>query len=66
MLHDISKNNLGKMMYDMSESISATFKKHKIQGSISSLQKVQLLKGHWFKVSIENVEQLRMVNPVAL
>ena len=35
---------------------------HKVQGSISSIQKVQSLVGRWFKVSIENVEQLRTVD----
>ena len=37
---------------------------HKVQGSISSIQKVQSLVGRWFKVSIENVEQHRTVNTV--
>ena len=42
----------------MSESMNATFKKQKVQGSISSLQKVQSLKGYWFEVSIDNVEKI--------
>ena len=59
---DISENNIGKILQCMSESISPTFEKDKIQGGISSIQKVQSLKGRWFKVSIENVEQLRTVD----
>ena len=56
--HDISNNNIGHMLYYMSESMNTTFEKEKVHGSISSLQKVQSLKGRWFKVSQENVEQL--------
>ena len=61
---DIRENNIGKMLQCMSESISTAFEKDKVQGSISSIQKVQSLKGRWFKVSIENVEQHRTVNTV--
>ena len=61
---DINENNIGKMIHCMSESISTTFEKDKVQGSISSVQKVQSLKGRCFKVSTENVEQLRTVNTV--
>ena len=61
---DISENIVGKMLQCMSESISKTFEKDKVQDSISSIQKVQSLKWRWFKVSIENVEQLRTVDTV--
>ena len=56
--HEISKKNIGKMLYDMSKSMCSTFEKNKVHGSISSLQKVQSLKGRWFKVNTENVEQI--------
>ena len=64
MSQDISENNIDKMLYCMSESISMTFENDKVQGSIFSIQKVQSLKGRWFKVSTENVQQLRTVNAV--
>ena len=49
--HDISNNNIGHMLYYMSESMNTTMESNKVQGSISSLQKVQSLKGRWFKVA---------------
>ena len=42
--HEISKKNIGKMLYDMSKSMCSTFEKNKVHGSITSLQKVQSLK----------------------
>ena len=62
--HDISNNNIGHMLYYMSESMNTTMESNKVQGSISSLQKVQSLKGRWFKVAQENVEQLITGNSV--
>ena len=40
---DINENDIGKILYYISESISTTFEKDKVQGSISSIQKVQSL-----------------------
>ena len=60
----IRNNNIGKMFRYMSESMNTVFEKHKVQGSISSLQKVQLLKGRWFKVNIDNVEPINTGNYV--
>ena len=62
--HDISNNNIGRMLYYMSESMNTAMVSNKVQGSISSLQKVQSLKGRWFKVAQENVEQLITGNSV--
>ena len=62
--HDISNNNIGHMLHYMSESMNTTFEKNKVQGSISSLQKVQSLKGRWFTVTKENVEELNTGNCV--
>ena len=45
------------MLDYMSESMTTNFEKHKVQGSISSLQKVQSLSGRWFSVRTENVER---------
>ena len=41
-----------------------TLKKQKVQGSISSLQKVKSLSGRWFSVRTENVEKLITGNSV--
>ena len=60
----ISNNNIGKMLHYMRESMNTTFEKHKVQGSITSLQKVQSLKGRWFKVNIDNVEPINKGNYV--
>ena len=51
MSQDISENNIGKKLQCMRESKSTIFEKDRVQGSISSIQKVQSLKGRWFKVS---------------
>ena len=56
--NDFRKNNVGNMLHYMSESMNATFEKQSVQGSISSLQKVQSLKGRWFSVRKENVEKI--------
>ena len=48
----------------MSKSMNTTLESNKVQGSISLLQKVQSLKGRWFKVAEENVEQLITGNSV--
>ena len=61
---DIRNNNVGKMLHYMSESISTSFETQKINGSISSLRKVQSLKGRWFKVRLEDVEQIITGNSV--
>ena len=55
---DISSNNIGHMLHYMSQSMCSSFEKNTTQGSISSLQKVQSLKGRWFKVNANNVEQI--------
>ena len=52
------KNNIGNMLHYMSESMNTRFEKQKVQGSISSLQKVQSLQGRWFSVRKENVEKI--------
>ena len=43
--NDFRKNNIGNMLHYMSESMTTNFEKQKVQGSISSLQKVQSLEG---------------------
>ena len=60
--YDIANNNIGNMLYYMSESMKTTFEKNKVKGSITSLQKVQSFKGQWFAVSKENIEELTTGN----
>ena len=42
----------------MSHSMNIAFEKHFVEGSILPLQKVQLLKGRWFKVNAKNVDAI--------
>ena len=55
--NDFRKNNIGNMLHYMSESMNISFEKQKVQGSISSLPKVQSLQGRWFSVREENVKK---------
>ena len=56
--NDFRKNNVGNMLHYMSESMNARFEKQRVEGSISSLQKVQSLQGRWFSVHKDNVEKI--------
>ena len=42
----------------MQESISTTMENKRVEGSTTELQKVQTLKGLWFKVKTKNVENI--------
>ena len=61
---DIRNNNVGKMLHFMSESMSTSFETRKVHGSITKLQKIQSLEGRWFKVRLEDVEQIITGNSV--
>ena len=61
---DIRNNNVGKMLHYMSESISTPFETQKINRSISSRQKVQSLEALWFKVRLEDEDQIITGNSV--
>ena len=52
------------MLHYMIESMTTNFEKQKVQGSLSSLQKVQSLSERWFSVRTENVEKLITGNSV--
>jgi len=56
--YEITQKNIGNMLHYMSYSMNTSFEKRSVEGSISPLQKVQSLKGRWFKVNPKNVEAI--------
>ena len=54
---NVSNTNVGNLLKHMQDSISNTMEKKRVDGSTTELQKVQSLKGRWFKVKAENVEK---------
>lgn len=54
----LSNKNIGMMLHYMSCSMNTLFEKQSVEGSITSLQKVQSLQGRWFKVNTKNVEAI--------
>ena len=55
---DVSNSNVGKLLSHMQESICKTMENKRVEGSTNELQKVQTLKGRWFKVKTKNVENI--------
>ena len=55
---NVSNTNVGNLLKHMQDSISNSMEKTRVDGSTTELQKVQSLKGRWFKVKKENVEKL--------
>ena len=55
---NVSNSNVGNLLKHMQDSISSSMEKTRVNGSTTELQKVQSLKGCWFKVKVENVEKI--------
>ena len=55
---NVSNTNVGNLLKHMQDSISNSMEKTRVDGSTTELQKVQSLKGRWFKVKKENIEKL--------
>ena len=53
---DVNNANVGRLLNHMSNSISNSMERKRVDGSITELQKVQSLKGRWFNVKSKNVE----------
>jgi len=61
---DISNTNVGNILNHMQDSISNSMGKNRVDGSTTELQKIQSLKGRWFKVKIDNVENIDEGNDI--
>ena len=55
---DVSNANVGRLLNHMRDSINSSMERKRVDGSITELQKVQSLKGRWFNVKVNNVEDL--------
>ena len=55
---DVSKDNVGKLLCHMRDSIENSMEVKKVNGSTTELRKVQSLKGRWFRVKMANVEKM--------
>ena len=55
---DVSNDNVGKLLDHMKNSINNSMETKRVDGSTTELQKVQSLKGRWFKVKFEDVENI--------
>ena len=55
---DISNDNVGRLLDHMKKSINHSMEKKRVDGSTTELQKVQSLKGRWFKVKVADVENI--------
>ena len=55
---DVSNSNVGKMLCHMQDSMRSSMEKKRVEGSTTELQKVQSLKGRWFKVKSTSLEDV--------
>ena len=61
---DTSNDNVGRLLNHMTNSITDSMEKKRVDGSTMELQKVQSLKGRWFKVKVEDVEDIDTSNNI--
>ena len=55
---DVSDVNVGKLLNYIQDSISNSMEMKRVDDSIKELQKVQSSKGRWFKVKVDDVEDI--------
>ena len=55
---NMSNTNVGNLLKHRQASINNSMEKTRVDGSTTELQKVQSLKGRWFKGKVENVEKI--------